>query len=124
MKNMFCLSALVLQIKSKKKWKIKIKIMLKTKYKKKINGYPRYHMTHKFSQSHFRIQTRSQRCLLLKFLFDKYQRFNHLIILGNKMSTSRLFILSNLVNTTQTRKTTQNEKGFLVLCDSHDLTLS
>ena len=35
--------------------------MLKTKYKKKINGYPRCHMTHKFSQSHFRIQTWSQR---------------------------------------------------------------
>ena len=29
--------------------------------KEKKNGYPPCHMTQKFSQSHFRIQTRSQR---------------------------------------------------------------
>jgi hypothetical protein len=34
--------------------------MLKIKIKKR-NGYPPCHMTQKFSQSHFRIQTRSQR---------------------------------------------------------------
>jgi hypothetical protein len=61
MKNVFYLSALVLQIKFKKNVNVKIKIILKTKCQKKMNGYPRCHMTHKFSQSHFRIQTRSQR---------------------------------------------------------------